>query len=65
MTMSKLLNKNFLCKIGRTLYGWSGMVRILGKDLAEHILTKALRSKKQVFRYKATKLGCVVHLYSK
>ena len=63
--MSRLLNSNFLCKIGRTLYGWSGMCRILGVRLAEHILMKALRSKKQVFRYKATKAGVMVQLYSK
>lgn len=63
--MSKLLNSNFLCKIGRTLYGWSGMCRLLGQKLAEHILLKALRSKDQVFRYKAQKLGLVVALYSK
>lgn len=63
--MSKLLNSNFLCKIGRTLYGWSGMCRILGVRLAEHILQKALRSKCQVFRYKATKVGMMVSLYSR
>lgn len=63
--MSKLLNSNFLCKIGRTLYGWSGMCRILGERLAEHILMKALRSKNQVFRYKATKVGMMVSLYSR
>jgi hypothetical protein len=63
--MSKTLNSNFRCKIGRTLYGWSGMVRILGVKLAEHILMKAMRSKNQVFRYKATKAGVIVCLYSK
>ena len=63
--MSKLLNSNFLCKIGRTLYGYAGACRILGKSLIDHIILKALRSKKQVFRYKATKAGVMVHLYSR
>lgn len=59
------MNRNFLCKVGRTLYGWSGLCSIVGVEMAEHILMKALRSKKQVFCYKATKAGVVVQLYSK
>lgn len=65
MVTSKDLNSNFLCKIGRTLYGFSGMVRLLGYERTEYILLKALRSKNQVFRYKSTKLGCYLSLYAK
>lgn len=63
--MSKLLNSNFRLKIGRVLYGYAGGVRLLGEALLCHILQKALRSKKQVFVYKCTKLNLVVKFYAK
>ena len=63
--MSKILNRNFLCKIGRTLYGYSGACRILGQRLIDHIISKALRCKNDVFRYKVTHLNLYVCLYAK
>lgn len=63
--MSKILNKNFRLKIGRTLYGYSGGCRLLGEKRLCHILQKALRSKGDVFRYKVSSLGLVVSLYVK
>lgn len=63
--MSKILNRNFLCKIGRSLYGYAGMCRILGERLADHIICRALRCRGDVFRYKAQKAGVVVSLYWK
>lgn len=63
--MSKLLNSNFRLKIGRTLYGYAGGIRLLGESLLHHIIAKAMRSKKQVYTYKCTKLNLVVKLYAK
>lgn len=59
------MNSNFRVKVGRQLVGWSGFVRFCGEKLATHILQKALRSRSDVFRYKATKLGVYVTFYAK
>lgn len=64
--MSKKLNSNFLCKIGRTLYGYAGMCRFLGQLRADQLISKALRSSRgDVFRWKSQKLGVYVSLYWK
>lgn len=58
------MNSNFRVKVGRQLVGWPGFVRLCCEKLAIHI-QKALRSKCDVFRYKATKLGVYVTFYAK
>lgn len=59
------MNANFRVKVGRQLVGWSGFVRLCGEKLATLILQKVLRSRGDVFRYKATKLGVYVTFYAK
>ena len=63
--LSKLLNRTFRVKIGRTLYGFSGCVRLLGLELLKHLLVKALRCLDDVFRYKSQRLGVKVCFYFK
>lgn len=63
--MSKILNRNFRCKIGRTLYGYSGACRLLGRNRIDHIIQKAMRCKDDVFRYRVSSLGLTVSLYAK
>ena len=63
--LSKLLNRTFRVKIGLTLYGFSGCVRLLGLELFKHLLVKALRCLDDVFRYKSQRLGVKVCFYYK
>lgn len=62
---SKLLNSNFLLKIGRCLYGYSGACRLLGSLRLHQLIEKALRCKKQVFRFWSRSLGLQVSFYAK
>lgn len=63
--LSKLLNRTFRVKIGRTLYGFSGCLRLLGLELLKHLLSKALRSLEDVVRFKSTRLHTKVYFYYK
>lgn len=59
------MNREFRVKVGSSLVGYSGAGLLLGFELLNHIIDKALRSKSQIYRYKAQKLDCYVILYSK
>lgn len=65
VSYSVTLNRNFRIKVGRQLVGYSGAGLLLGFDYLNHIIDKAMRSKSQIFRYKAQKLDILVLLYSK
>ena len=63
--MSKLMNKNFLVKIGRLLYGYSGACRLLGKEYFDHLLVKALRIKMDKIVFRVSRLNVNVAFYLK
>lgn len=65
VSMSYELNRNFRVKVGRLLVGWSGLVLRVGYDRAVLYLSKALRSKSDVKRFKCQSLGVYVSFYVK
>lgn len=64
MNYSKLMNRNFKVKAGRTLVGFSGLCKIVGVLRAENLVSRALRSTKQVFVVKLPSLHFKIYFYA-
>lgn len=65
------VNMNFKIKVnidseyGRvsTLLGVSGLINLIGVDIANRIVDRALKSDKQVYKYRLRR-GCTIRFYS-
>lgn len=63
LVMSKLMNRNFRVKYGRTLVGYTGLVLRIGLDRANLLISKMLRTSVQKKSFKVK--GVCVTFYCK
>lgn len=61
--MSYQMNKNFKVKFNRLLVGYSGLVNRIGRERADVLISRMLRTTCQVKRFKVK--GDVVSFYCK